>query len=579
MTSTRTKRSSTARKKATKKKTSEMSPWTSLSTLIECGKKSPYLWSLPAGIVTHAVADRLSGWCAASTQKKAFTQEALADFQTWLQTDAEPHALEAVHALQGLWLVKKLVDEGQEELSEQVVARAEKVQRDGADSTTETAWHQFLCEVELPLALAAVGHKTKISTKGLGQSIQGLIDEICDTDGVPHSSHLAYLRPILGSWVRSLAYASHLGIDLRKKKLQTLYDSFFEQCLRFSTFEKHAMGCEPSDFDFSKRMFQLGLEYCQSEDAPLLAGGALGVGRKPTISTLDGLVTASAHSEWGSIALLRTHWTRMASKLLLDYEAATFDCHLDTFKSVLKGNWDLRIDKDGKPLSPESDWSLVCWHDDDDGIYIELERSYSGGCRVQRQIFLGSEDSILFSGDAVFFEEPCEWDYRSSLPLGPGVELIGAEDSREGHLVHHDENGATTNLGLVIPLSLPEWRQESVDAGLQQEGRELIHFGHRSRARGYFPLFVDLNPVRSQNALTWRRLTVGESLEICTDDVAVAFRVQVGHEQWVFYRALNGISNRTFFGQNLFADFYAGQFDTDGQMNELISINEEDDAI
>jgi hypothetical protein len=575
MTSTTAKTASSARKKATKK-SGGPAPWNSLSNLIECGKKSPYLWSLPAGVATHAIADRLSGWCSASMQKGAYSAEALADFKNWVLVDAEPHALEAVHALQGLWLVKKLAEQGETELAEQVVARAERIQQEGAVSTTETAWHQFLCEVELPLALAAVGQKTKVSAKGLAQSIQSLIDEICDTDGVPHSSHLAFLRPILGSWIRSLAFASHLGVDLRKKKLQALYDAFFEQCLRFSTFEKHAMGCEPSDFDFSKRMFQLGLETCQDDDAPLLAGGALGVGRKPTVSTLDGLVTASAHSEWGSIALLRTHWTRMAAKLLIDYEGTTFDCHLDTFKSVLKGQWELRIDKNGKQVSPESDWSLVCWHDDDDGIYIELERTYTGGCKVQRQIFLGSEDAILFSGDAVFFDEPCEWDYRSSLPLGPGVELVGAEESREGHLVHHDENGATTNLGLVIPLSLPEWRQESVDAGLQQEGHDLIHFGHRSRARGYFPLFLDLNPVRSQNALTWRRLTVGESLEICTDDIAVAYRVQVGHEQWVFYRALNGISNRTFFGQNLFADFFAGQFDTDGQMNELISINEED---
>ena len=66
-------------------------------------------------------------------------------------------------------------------------------------------------------------------------------------------------------------------------------------------------------------------------------------------------------------------------------------------------------------------------------------------------------------------------------------------------------------------------------------------------------------------------------MEICEEDTAVAFRVQVGHEQWIFYRALSGTANRTFFGQNLFSDFFAAQFDTDGQTNELISINEDDD--
>lgn len=575
MTSTSTQHSSARRKP--KKSPQGKTRWAPLADILECGKKSPYLWSLPEGIVTQEVADRLSGWCTVSMQKSPCSKEAILDLQNWVATDSEPHPLEAIHALQSLWLANKLEGRDEAQLAEQIVERAAKVQAEGNGGSYETAWHEFLCEVEMPLILAAVGRPMKLTAKNLGQTIQDLLEEICDTDGVPHASHLAYLRPILGSWIRSLAFAKHLGINLSKKRLQSLYDAFFEQCIRFSTCDQHAMGCTPSNYDFSKRMFQLGLDHCSDGEAKLLAAGSLGVGRKPKLSTLEGLVTASAHTEWGSLALLRTHWTRMAAKLMVSYEGSAFDCHLDTFKSVLKGNWDLRIDKDGKTLTPEGDWGMVCWHDDDDGVYLELERNYSNGCKVQRQIFLGSEDAILYCGDAVFFDEACEWDYRSSLPLADGVELSPAEESRETHLVHHDSNGATTNLGLAIPLSLPEWRQEAVDAGLQQEDRHLIHFGHRSRCRGYFPIFFDLNPVRSQSGLTWRRLTVGESMEICEEDTAVAFRVQVGHEQWIFYRALSGTANRTFFGQNLFSDFFAAQFDSDGQTNELISINENDD--
>jgi hypothetical protein len=38
--------------------------------------------------------------------------------------------------------------------------------------------------------------------------------------------------------------------------------------------------------------------------------------------------------------------------------------------------------------------------------------------------------------------------------------------------------------------------------------------------------------------LTWRRITVAENLALVPREVAAAYRVQVGREQWLFYRSL-----------------------------------------
>ncbi|MEE3077044.1 MAG: hypothetical protein VX739_15265, partial [Planctomycetota bacterium] len=88
MTSTSTQHPSAQRKP--KKSPQGKTRWEPLADILECGKKSPYLWSLPEGIVTQEVADRLSGWCTVSMQKSPCSKEAILDLQNWVATDSEP---------------------------------------------------------------------------------------------------------------------------------------------------------------------------------------------------------------------------------------------------------------------------------------------------------------------------------------------------------------------------------------------------------------------------------------------------------------------------------------------------------
>ncbi len=95
----------------------------------------------------------------------------------------------------------------------------------------------------------------------------------------------------------------------------------------------------------------------------------------------------------------------------------------------------------------------------------------------------------------------------------------------------------------------------------QQHGRSLL-----------VPMFWDLERQRSRMARTWRKLVVAEKLAPVRDDEAVAHRVRVGHDQWVFYRSLQQPSNRTVIGQNYSCEFSAVRFLEDGTTEELVTV-------
>ena len=128
-------------------------------------------------------------------------------------------------------------------------------------------------------------------------------------------------------------------------------------------------------------------------------------------------------------------------------------------------------------------------------------------------------------------------------------------------------------LARVLPLALPEWRAAAAMGSLEAAPGGLL-LRQQTRARGmYAPLFIDLSPHRMKWPLTWRQLTVGEKLQIQKSDVAVGYRVQVGGDQWLFYRSLAAPASRTLLGQNVLHEFYAVRFDTEGEADELLAVD------
>jgi hypothetical protein len=163
--------------------------------------------------------------------------------------------------------------------------------------------------------------------------------------------------------------------------------------------------------------------------------------------------------------------------------------------------------------------------------------------------------------------------YRCRWPLAKGVSTIAESETSEGYLYDGKKIRA-----LVIPPALQEWKIGTAPPTCSSKGSlemgsadfTLIQSGTGQAL--YAPLFLDLSPRRSKRPRTWRQLTVAEKLEIVPADVAVAYRVQVGKKQFVFYRSLGEAQNRTFFGQNVNTELFLGRLEKDRSMTELLQV-------
>jgi hypothetical protein len=201
--------------------------------------------------------------------------------------------------------------------------------------------------------------------------------------------------------------------------------------------------------------------------------------------------------------------------------------------------------------------------------YLELELPLTAGWRIQRQMVLARKDEFLFVADAVLGPSVGTIDYRCTAPLASGVTFAGEAETREGTL------GRARQLAVVLPLALPEWRSDRHPGSLEATPGG-ITLTMKSEGRAMLaPLFFDLSQRRFRKPRTWRRLTVAERLVIQPSDVAVGYRVQVGAEQWLFYRSLAPSANRTVLGQNYANEFIAGRFTAKGIAEELVSITAE----
>jgi hypothetical protein len=230
------------------------------------------------------------------------------------------------------------------------------------------------------------------------------------------------------------------------------------------------------------------------------------------------------------------------------------------------GVWQLDVRRDGEPLSPTSDWQSTCWVSDEDVDYLELEIKLDAGIRVQRHIALARKDRFLWLADALLGDRSGKYEYRGVLPLRPGVEFRGREASREGVLAGRKARAA------VLPLALPEWRQDARVGELTAGSEGLILRQVIEGRRLLAPLFFDLDPARLRRRLTWRQLTVAHALVAQPADVAVGYRVAIGQRQWLIYRSLGPKVNRTLLGHNLATETLVARFQRSGEVQSIVEI-------
>ena len=508
-------------------------------------------------------ASSLDAWIAAANGDLSQPEQALVSL-SW------------VHALP--WLVDRLPPEIWLACLDKLLAEAEAA----AKSRHASLLARQLSTAELPRTLAywfaELESCQRLAAPATAATIEAL-EAAVDAEGVIHGQHLPWLRPLLASWTRTAAMDAELSKSEQTLARQPRFQRSIGQALRLSrpdgTQSLSPLGADGENKLATEELFQAALQFAAERERKIaaLAMPAAATSKSKSKSSrkrspASKLPPAAFNSELSQLAVLRTGWAAWEERLTIDYHEARLAAELLCGREmVCSGSWTPEIEFNGKPLEPQSNWQEVCWVSDDDVDYLELEIFLAAGVRVQRHLLLARQDHFLFVADSVLGEKPGEIGYRTALSLAPGMRFAAAAETNEGQLI------GRRPCGLVLPLALAEWRSESSAGVLQSHDGQLELRQTASDAHNLFaPLFIDLAPRRFSRLYTWRRLTVAENREIVPKDQAVGYRVQIGGQQWIFYRSLGPRGNRTLLGHNLVTEFLAARFNRDGVAEPLIEI-------
>ncbi|MFO0912033.1 MAG: hypothetical protein U0795_03675 [Pirellulales bacterium] len=447
------------------------------------------------------------------------------------------------------------------------IAHAKAIESADQGANLIHAWLQ----VELPLLvahwLAPSESATDLHELGVLRW-DAMMRDSFDGEGQPHGRDWPWLRALWASVTMALALAD---ADRGRRKMskvkpakdaRLVYSWLVRQSLRSTRFDGRSTGgIDAGSWDELLALARVALSLEGDRDDERI----LEVMRGKAGGKSKGLPVPGDHSEWAETALLRGGWQRSAAVCGINFERRGWTIELSAEGHVLwQGSWMPSITVNGQTLKPVSDWSSTCWETDSEVEYLELEMELEGGWRLQRQCCLARPDCQLFLADALLGTDSASIHYSGRLPLANGVQLTDLPETTEIHM------GVDRPLATLLPLALPEWKGAAGPGSLSAATAEWTLSTQSSTL--YAPLVIDLDRRRVGKELTWRALTVAEGLEIVSNQCAMAFRYQIGKRQWVVYRALSHVGNRTFLGQNLSSEFLWARFDTSGDTETLIEI-------
>ena len=317
------------------------------------------------------------------------------------------------------------------------------------------------------------------------------------------------------------------------------------------------------------------LKILAAADSPPLCRTAAAVKGHSHSAPAGKTVPRDSATEGGTVAVLRTDWGRGAVRLLLDFSAPRHQLEIAVGdRLVVAGEWGWSVEADGVPLLPTGPWTVCCFESDAKASFLEIVAPLPGGLQAERQIVLLPRDRVLILTDSITDAGAClpasgrpdRIAYRSHLPLAEAAASREAE-TRELRLKVGDRQAWR-----VLPLALPEWRTATAAGTLDEDGDVLRLRGEGQGGRYSFPVWFDLDPDRSELPLTWRPLSVADQRQNLKAHEAVGFRVQVGLEQWLLYRALDTPRNRTLLGCNVACEFLVGRLRRNGEVSRTLEI-------
>ncbi len=574
-----------------------------LRALMDTGRASALEWPLHANFPDSASAELVRYLNRFKSPQTRGNGELARRLEAWLD-DAPQQAPSALFAIECLAWAHAMPQFSQQLPAAawcQLLDHLVTVCRDAAGIVvTDQPLAQQLLYGELPLTLAYLFPELQQCTALAEPARNALSDgilEVLDGEGLINVRFHAAMRPLLGCWTRCGMLARSMREPCFSEPAEDQYQWLVRESLRLARFDGSQVLTDNDSGRWEPSLFQAALMLTSKRKDAAIASVALPAGlasatetkktkdrrgkaktkskenakakvkAKSKDKTKPKLPAAAIHSEWAGTAVLKRSWNRDDASLVLAYHdqalALELNCGSET---VWSGPWGFEVEVDGKPLEITDQWEEVCWVGDKDVAYVEIEAKLGGGWRLQRQLLLGRDEQFLFVGDALLGNRSGTIKYKATLPLAEGIEFQPADETREGRLARK------RGLANVLPLELPEWRLPPQGGTLEQTEEGLVLTQVVEGFRLFAPLFFDLCPARLKKPLTWRKLTIAENLDITSPDDATGYRVQVGNEQWLFYRSLGPVANRTILGQNYSAEFVAARFPTSGEAEKLIEI-------
>ncbi|MDZ4821081.1 MAG: hypothetical protein SGJ20_19105 [Planctomycetota bacterium] len=412
--------------------------------------------------------------------------------------------------------------------------------------------------------LSRIGQKT----------LQDGFEELLDGKGMVHARYLSHYSPLVACWTRcSLLSASHEDLGW-SKLLAAHYPQVVRHWLAWMRedaslpFESAKIERRPGRLD--QQFLAAAVAQADDRRADQLLAVRLKAKSGKSSDEAAKLLSKKGpgfHSEWSELALLQSNWGKNPARLAVTYHDRTMRGELTLGRQrLICGDWNFTATVNGQQIQNSDDWTEVCWVRDEDVVYLELQLDLSANLKLQRQMCLARKDRFLMVADALIGKEPHGLEYEVRLPLDTGITARPAEETREISLWDEEQPVA-----VVLPLALPEWKSDTRGGSLSVIGDELVLRQSQTGSSLFAPLWIDLAP-QPRHVVTWRQLTVAEERVNVSRDSAVGYRVRLNKSQWLMYRALAKISNRTVLGHNLAGDFTVARFPKSGVAEPLLEI-------
>lgn len=519
---------------------------------------------------------------------KSELDDALADSSSHRAAEAasESSLVAALDFLQTLLVLPAFHEELREERLEAVSKIAKKQELTGNQASALVILQGLLVGVEAPLLAAASFPESKRAAKLAelaSRNASRFIDERLDGDGMI-AGRLAEEYPLIAaSLMRCAAVAlalpgshparSWLDKD-RRHQIEMLPWHLWRLVRADGTlalpqiYSRIAVG---ETIDFAAQLVRDGEE---SEALKRIANRL----RKRKLEKRTGtlIVDPMCYSGWAEQAVLRTNEKLAAPRFVLNFSQKRYRAELlDRGEPILSGDIETTLTIDGQAAPQTGDWHEVCWHSDDEGDYLELEATFGESVRVQRQVYLDRQEQIFLLADALLLERSAEIVHEMRWTCAPKILVQSFDETTE--LLLDGPSTATT----VFPLAAAEWREAPSACRLSVEtvgAVEALQMVYRGKGEGAFvPWCFHFTGSRRGIPVTWRKLTIAEDRHPIPSDQAAGYRVQVGDDQWMVYRSLDGVFNRTLLGQNINSEFYLARFLEDGTVEKMLELQPDEE--